>query len=278
MHLNQNSTYNIVTNHEVSTVLSRLSSDEIIDTIKTINSNKYRYYTGMASSSNIVNSYEIYCKNCKLTYPNQSNEIMNTRNETLTDIIDTLLKLYNLSWIAADNTEDIYSIAFYLYDLLIDNFNNYIIGFFIRYTTREKYGISNMLENMGIAVNNKKIKDLSTIYSKSIYNHDEDNKMAYIHSNMDIVLSNIISFDITFEQFIADAYAYYNIPHIGRLITQMVGDVNGTFFNNFIKPYVLIFLPQLVTDIKLNAQSINTIDIASLLKSSEEELENVGEI
>lgn len=278
MHLNQNSTYNIVTNHEVSTVLSRLSSDEIIDTIKTINSNKYRYYTGMAGSSNIVNSYEIYCKNCKLTYPNQSNEIMNTRNETLTDIIDTLLKLYNLSWIAADNTEDIYSIAFYLYDLLIDNFNNYIIGFFIRYTTREKYGISNMLENMGIAVNNKKIKDLSTIYSKSIYNHDEDNKMAYIHSNMDIVLSNIISFDITFEQFIADAYAYYNIPHIGRLITQMVGDVNGTFFNNFIKPYVLIFLPQLVTDIKLNAQSINTIDIASLLKSSEEELENVGEI
>lgn len=278
MHLNQNSTYNIVTNHEVSTVLSRLSSDEIIDTIKTINSNKYRYYTGMAGSSNIVNSYEIYCKNCKLTYPNQSNEIMNTRNETLTDIIDTLLKLYNLSWIAADNTEDIYSIAFYLYDLLIDNFNNYIIGFFIRYTTREKYGISNMLENMGIAINNKKIKDLSTIYSKSIYNHDEDNKMAYIHSNMDIVLSNIISFDITFEQFIADAYAYYNIPHIGRLITQMVGDVNGTFFNNFIKPYVLIFLPQLVTDIKLNAQSINTIDIASLLKSSEEELENVGEI
>lgn len=278
MHLNQNSTYNIVTNHEVSTVLSRLSSDEIIDTIKTINSNKYRYYTGMAGSSNIVNSYEIYCKNCKLTYPDQSNEIMNTRNETLTDIIDTLLKLYNLSWIAADNTEDIYSIAFYLYDLLIDNFNNYIIGFFIRYTTREKYGISNMLENMGIAVNNKKIKDLSTIYSKSIYNHDEDNKMAYIHSNMDIVLSNIISFDITFEQFIADAYAYYNIPHIGRLITQMVGDVNGTFFNNFIKPYVLIFLPQLVTDIKLNAQSINTIDIASLLKSSEEELENVGEI
>lgn len=270
--INSNSTYSVVTNHEVSTVLSRLNSDEIIDTIKTIVANKYKNYPGMVVSSNIVASYEVYCKNCKLTYPDQTNDIMTQRNETLADIIDILLKLHHLQWIAADNTVDIYSIAYYLYDFLVTNFNNYVIGFFIRYITREKDALCAMLETMGISINIKKIKDLSTVYSKTLYN-DSDTKMTFIHANMDIILNSIITFDISFDQFIADAYAYHNLPHIGRFLTQFVSEYDN-FFATIIKPYVIIYLQQLVTDIKLTAQyAVTDMDISSILINHDEESE-----
>lgn len=277
MPINSNSSYTVVTNHEVSTVLSRLSSDEIIDIIKQNIVSKYEYYPGMVVASNMVASYEYYCKNCKLTYPDQTNDIMEKRNETLGDIIDVLLKSHHLNWISPDCTEDIYSIAYYMYDFLVTNFNNYVIGFFIRYITRESSSIASMLENMGINVNAKKVKDLSTIYSKRIYDKDTD-KMAIIHSYMTTVLSNIVSFDITLEQFIADAYAYYNIPHIGRFLLQFIAE-DGFFFSNVIKPYVAAHLYALTTDIKLTAQSaflgINNVDIASIiLKTPQEEVED----
>lgn len=277
MPVNSNSSYAVVTNHEVSTVLSRLSSDEIVDIIQNIISNKYKYYPGMTVASNMVASYEYYCKNCKLTYPDQTNDIMEKRNETLGDIIDVLLKSHHLNWISPDCTEDIYSIAYYMYDFLVTNFNNYVIGFFIRYITRESSAIISMLEGMGVNTNTKKVKDLSTIYSKKIYDKDTD-KMAIIHSYMALVVSNIINFDITLEQFIADAYAYHNIPHIGRFLLQFI-DEDGFFFSEVIKPYVLIHLHALTTDIKLTAQSafmgINNVDIASIiLKTPQEEIED----
>ena len=244
-----NSEYNIISDSEISSILSHFSPEMAFDTIDFILQNKSVYYSPEIAKANIINGYEMMFRQYLEQYPDYNKEFRENRDNLYRAIIDKICTSHNLSY-NIDPGTDIFTLAFYLYQFLISDFSNYIIAFFTRYIIKEKTNIIEMIEAID------KNKNSSTSYSKKIYKGGS-NKLSVIHSNLDIVLENIRGFDISLEDIIN--VVFENDKNLAAMLNSSIID-NGAFYKNFYVSFLNIHFPEMITSIRLQLQPPTSID------------------
>ena len=238
--------YNVVTENEVAVVLSHYNSDFVFSIVD--NAMKRRFLeVPIIAVPNVVGAWEQNFKAIRAQYGAENNEeIMRVRNETYKEIIDDICREFKLSF-TIDDTVDLYSAAYHLYDLFVCKFIENMTTFFANYIYKERASI---YDSLGLA-DKKKNKDSSTIYGKKIY---KDIKLAVINANIDMVVSEICSMDIPFASIISLIYG--NNSELKRYIISIVS-ADSDFMDNVYVPVMNSFIrPDIITSIRFKLQEI----------------------
>lgn len=238
--------YNVVTENEVAVVLSHYNSDFVFSIVD--NAMKRRFLeVPIIAVPNVVGAWEQNFKAIRAQYGAENNEeIMRVRNETYKEIIDDICGEFKLSF-TIDDTIDLYSAAYHLYDLFVCKFIENMTTFFANYIYKERASI---YDSLGLA-DKKKNKDSSTIYGKKIY---KDIKLAVINANIDMVVSEICSVDIPFTSIISLIYG--NNSELKRYIISIVS-ADSDFMDNVYVPVMNSFIrPDIITSIRFKLQEI----------------------
>jgi hypothetical protein len=237
--------YNISSENNLTELLAHFDSGFVLDIIE--DKINMRQYNSMPES-NIVKSFEENFKYMHEKFPGDGENINLVRTNVYTEVIDILCRGFNLNY-ALDDSTDLYSAAYYLYDFLVCNFGSTLVNFFTSFIVNNKNSLYNAL-NLDAY---KKNKDSSTIYNKKIY---VDPKYVTINANLETVLRYIVTIDITLDNIIQTTYIN---PQVVLFLSEIITD-KGDYFKDYYcsllnKPDVL---PVILTDIRLQLQKMNT--------------------
>lgn len=223
--ITNNTEFGIMSDSEITSIISNFSDDMIMDIINKNAENKFRpyqYYVG-----NLISAIENIFKSNAENYPQFFIESSQRRDELYRKILSYICSLHGLSLNINENT-DLYSLTYFLYDFTISRFSINIINFFANYIVNETntlYDYLNLSES-------KKNKDSSTLYSKKVFKNNS--KLAAIHANLEIVIDSICGFDIDMETLISVTTYDKNIT---GLLTSNISEIHNLFRILFV-PYI----------------------------------------
>lgn len=233
-------------NFMLGEILSNFNTSYIVDVVRDSINMRFRpFNTGMPgisafeeSFNRILNDLEDY---------SEKQKILDVREATYSNIIDILCRYYNLSYTPDENI-DTYSVAYYLYDLLVANFTATIINFFTNFVVRNQDMLFNQL--------NVSKEDLNN-YSKKMYNNSH---LSFIHSNLSRVLDNIADIDIT----MADLIEYGCLDQTAMSLLGYTITENGNIFREHFVPYLKNSSSRadLITSVRLALQQFATADMS----------------
>lgn len=219
----------------LAAILSNFETTSIISMIQESNQFKFRPYE--TPMPNIISAFENNFKLILNEFQGSQNTILEVRDATYVECINVICDLFGLDIIQIQYS---YELASILYQLLLCDFTQNLISFFVNYINKEKDSLYMQLEHSVI-----KKKSTSKTYSHKVV---IDSKLAAIHANIDIVLKNIAVQDISFEN-----YLYYITSNeCTNIVLQSVSDSTGMFFKDNIAKYII--------------NDIRFIDIATLVK------------
>lgn len=237
--------YEISNEFNITELLEHFDSNYIFDIIndKLENSD----WGNILIDPNVVVSFEENFKSMTEKYPGDAQNIRDIRTQVYTDIITILCDKFNLQFNIADDTIDLYTAAFYLYDFLVCNRNNIMITFFTSFIVNNKESLSRFLN----LEDYRKSKDSASAYGKRIY---EDQKYGIISANMIKVINHIATLDISLLNIFQSVYTS---PEVIAFMDNMVAD-KGNFFKDH---YCSILeqpeiLPIVITNIRLSLQKL----------------------
>ena len=251
-----NTDMTVTHDNELAYVLSKFNSDFIYTTVNESINSKLRTYN--APLPNLVISFETMLKQVLADYPEMSQQVSEVRVDVYEQIIKLLCNRYQLIFNDYDQF-DIYTSAMYMYSLLVSDFQQNLINFFINFILKEKSSIYEML-NLTEA---RKGKDSSTIYAKKVFKNP---KLAVISANLDLVINSIINtFNLDFNTYLDLVYTGENkivARHLASVLTPST---------DFIKEYIggcfrTEFAPILITNIRLALQQ--QMEAADLLENT----------
>jgi hypothetical protein len=153
----------ISTDYGIATILGNFSDDFIEDTIKESLSYRFRPY-GLRSPNypEIFNSQLQNVKDHSVGYDEQ---IEDKRLEVFQTIIDIISAYYNFRESEDIPDEQIYSVAYIMYQLFVSEFTERMLNFFTQYIINNIDNISRYLSTM-----DNVRKSSKTSYAKKIYN------------------------------------------------------------------------------------------------------------
>lgn len=242
-----NTDFAILTDSEISSILSYFSEDMTFDIIDNALSNTYRPYA--PTLANIVEAYEQNFKINMERYQGLSAELKDKRDDLYNAIIKKVLNHYGLQYVEQPNI-DTYTMAYYVYKFLVSEFSANVLYFFVAYIDKEKTSIANII-NMDEL---RKNKDSSSVYSKKVITGPGSSKMQVIHANLDLVLDAMGGFDVTIYDIINTLYSYGGI---NTLLTNSIVDT-GDFFKTFYMNYINTYKAESITKIRLGLQPVPT--------------------
>ena len=237
---------NVNTDNMLSAILGNFDTNYIVDIVRDSINMRFRpFNTGMPgviafeqNFNQIINNLEDY---------SQKQRTMEVRERTYQEIINVICQYYNLTYNPDDNINT-YSVAYYLYDLLVSNFSATIINFFTNYIVRNQDALFEQLAATKESLNN---------YSKKIYSNSH---LSFIHSNLSKVMDNIGDLDIT----MSDLIRYGSDDQTSQsLLGSTIIENNNIFrdhFVSFLKNYSS--RSELITCVKLALQQYATADMA----------------
>lgn len=242
--------YNITSENEIAIILSRFNSNYIFDVIKDTIQNRFSNYNYL-TNPNVVSAFEQNFKDLQARYPSDAQNIAYVRQETYKEIINILCKEYSLQF--NDNGEtDYFTLALYLYDFLVANFNRYLTLFFANYIYKEKNNLYDFLSMESM----KKNKDTSTIYNKKVY---KDIKLAVLNANLLTVVASMSQFDISFENILMSCCGNKIIVNG---ILNYIQPIDDFYKNSYCKVFQTDFQPVVLTNIRLEIQKMISPDMA----------------
>lgn len=238
--------FNIVTENELAEVLSHYNSEYVFSIVDEAMKSRF-LGVPIAAMPNVVGAWEQNFKAIIAQYGSEAHEeVYRVRNETYREIIDTICKEFGLNF-TIDDTVDIYSAAFHLYNLLVCNFMSNMTYFFASYIYKERAALYETLNLAEL----KKNKDSSTIYGKKIY---KDIKLAVINANIDMVVTAVCGMDIPFYSIISIICG--NNSELKRYFLSIIS-ANPEFYE---KAYVSVLnsdiRPEVITSIRFKLQEI----------------------
>lgn len=231
---------------ELSQVLSHYNTEYVLDVLKTMMDARHTPGSIMAPQPNLVAAWETNFKELQVyyNYKEFQDRISEVRRITYTEIIEAICREFHLNF-TIDDTVDIYSAAYYLYEFFVANFNQNIIQFISSYIFRER---NSLYESLNLAAARKN-KDTSTIYGKRIY---KDIKLVTINANIDDVVSAICAFDIDMSSIMLSIYPKDKATYMMSLVSP-----KDDFFKNFYASILQSAIkPILLTEIRFNLQRI----------------------
>ena len=238
--------FNVMTENALAEVLSHYNSEFIFSIVNEAMKSRFTQVP-IASIPNAVGAWEQNFKAIIANYGSDNNErILTVRNDTYDEIIQAICKEFNLNF-TIDDSVDKYSAAFYLYDLLVCNFIENLTIFFANFIYKER---ASLYDSLGLS-ELKKNKDSSTIYGKKVY---KDIKLAVISANIDMVITQICSMDIPFQNVISTICG--NNSDSKRYFLSIISD-NGNFFNHaYVSVLQSDIRPDIITHIRFKLQEL----------------------
>lgn len=238
--------YNIATENELAEVLSHYSSEFVFSIIDKSMSNRFLTVPSVAIP-NVVGAWEQNFKAIIAQYGSDSTmEVARVRSETYREIIDAICKEFNLNF-TIDDSVDLYSAAYQLYDLFVCNFAESLTTFFANFIYRER---SSLYDSLGLT-DMKKNKDSSTIYGKKIY---KDIKLAIINANIDMVIREVCAMEFPFHAIISLICG--NASELKKYILTIVSADNTFFQNAYVTALNSDIRAELITAIRIKLQKL----------------------
>ena len=237
--------YNISSENNLTELLAHFDSDFVLNIIEDKISN--RVYVPI-QQANIICSFEKNFETMREMFPGDGENINSVRTRVYTDVITMLCTGFNLNFMVDEST-DLYTLAYYLYEFLVSDSGPIMINFFASFIINNKDSLYNSLN----LETTRKSKDSSTIYNKRIF---DDPKYVSISANLEKVLNHIITIDISLDNIIQSTYAN---PKIINLLAESISD-KGNYFEQY---YCSLLkrpdeLPVILTDIRLLLQKLLT--------------------
>ena len=250
--------YEIVNEYNVRDILAHFDSNYIFDILE----DKLEHISFATSQieSNIVAAFEENFKAMNNQFPGDSQNIRNIREQVYRDIIRILTTKFNLKFNEMDDTIDLYTAAYYLYDFVVCHRNIIMVNFFTAFIINNKESLCSTLNMEDF----RKGKDSAAAYSKRVY---QDHKFAIISANMPTVINYISNLDVTLLNIFQSTYKDINLV---QFLDNAFAD-KGNFFKDFYCNILNIpeELPIIITNIRLALQShvgnISNSDIEEFL-------------
>lgn len=252
--------FSVATENELSEVLSHYSSEFIYSILEKAMKSRFE---GMpiVAMPNVVGAWEQNFKAIIAQYGEGStSEVYRVRNETYKEIINTICKEFSL-YFTIDDSVDLYSAAFHLYDLFVSRFTDNMTIFFANYIFKERAAIYDSLNLADL----KKNKDSSTIYGKKVF---KDIKLAIINANIDMVISQISAMDFPFHTVIMSIYGANS--EMARYILTIVSADNDFFDRTYLRILNSDIRPEVITNIRFKLQELAKINDQMGESTSEE--------
>ena len=232
--------YQITSEYNIAELLSHFDSNYIFDVLEDKLQNIS--FASSLNEANIVESFESNFKAMNEKFPGDSQNIRTIREQVYRDIIRILTEKFNLQFNTVDDTIDLYTAAYYLYDFTVCNRNKIMINFFTAFIVNNKDSLSMNLN----AQDFRKNKDSAAAYGKRIY---EDKKFGIISANMNTVINYISELDIKLVNIFQSTYKDIRLVNF---LDNAFAD-KGNFFKDF---YCSVLhrpedLPIVITDIRL---------------------------
>ena len=240
---------NVNVDNQLAEVLSHFSYDYIASVIDESLQNRLRLYDMPAP--NIIGGYEITFQKLSDGFSSNSDEIIRTRLDTYKNIIDKICNFYDLEF--SDESEmDYYLVAYYLYDFLISNFTQGLVKFYTLYIINERNSLYLNTElDKKVSDMKKSESDGAFKYSKRLF---QDPKLAAIHSNIEYVIYNMATFDISIYDILNTVYLNRDcVQYISGAVTDR-GNFFRTHYNSFLQDPK--YNASLIIAIKLELQNL----------------------
>lgn len=242
MSLHTNSDYEIISNAEVSSVISKYSPDMIDMSLDEIL--KRKNAPSISPMANIIESYETNLKIDMAAYPQFQNDMLERRTELYTHIMDKICDAHGLSYTLPYNV-DIYTVANYMYHFLVSGYYRSCISFFANFLTREAKSISAMV-NKPINLNG----NTTHSYIVNRYeNKTKDDSIAIIHLNLHEVLKTIHTLDIPLASIIQLAWANSPLAEMANMLSTILTD-KFNFYHIYLST-IDANMAEAITDIRL---------------------------
>lgn len=264
--------YNISTENELAEVLSHYNSEFVFSIIDKSMSSRFLTVPSVAMP-NVVGAWEQNFKAINAQYGSDSTiEVARVRSETYREIIDAICKEFNLNF-TIDDSVDLYSAAYQLYDLFVCNFAESLSTFFANFIYRER---SSLYDSLGLA-DMKKNKDSSTIYGKKIY---KDIKLAIINANIDMVIREVCAMEFPFHAIISLICG--NTSDLKKYILTIVSADNTFFQKAYVTALNSDIRAELITAIRIKLQKLalsheQIVDASELNVITQSAIENPAE-
>lgn len=246
--LTNNKEFEIQANNQLSSILGFFDTDNILGLAEDVINQMFDRFD-LASRPNMVSSIETNFKTLKAEYSdhwdeNERTEFYETKFTLYSSIIKMIASKYNLVINQLDTLDlnQLYSLAYYMYDFFVSRFDYYLVSFFTRFLQDEKEDLYNSFNLDSV----KKNKDTSTIYGKMIFNQDE--KLSVISANIPVIIPSLSYLDIQDEKILQ--YVYPNNPYVVSLFTTYLSP-QISYFNIFTS---LLNNERLKTDIMIQVR------------------------
>lgn len=243
--------YNIVAEGEVAVLLSNFDTNFIIGSTSDMVSQVKENFT-LEPKANYVSGLEVVFKDMLNTYPADRENIINVRNTTYLEIIDTICNKSGIKVLYDVSSVDLFTLSKYLFDLTVSNYHINVFDFLYNFIITQKDFIYSTL-NLDTM---RKSKDISTVYNRQLYS---DSKLAIINANLEYCLKFITSMDFSIDQVLG--YMYHNKEqYVGKYLSNYL-DPSINLYDLLIEPMIknpYTYGP-LVTTIKLEIQKNNIV-------------------
>lgn len=212
--------YRINNEYNISEILAHFGSEYAMHALE--DKLEHIDYTSSLIEPNFVGAYESNFKLMEEEYPGDSQNIRSVREEVYREIIRLLCDKFNLSFNTVDDTINLYTAAYYLYDFLVCNRNNIMVNFFTAFIVNNKDLVYGILTSEDI----KKNKDSSSAYSKRVY---ADPKYIAISANIPKIINYISTFDIQLSNIFQSTYIDLRLV---QFLDNAFAD-KGNFFKDY---------------------------------------------
>lgn len=234
--------YNMIAEGEIAQILSKFSTEYIMDVIDSNIRNRFSYNPAL-SNPNIINSYEMNFKGMLSSFPNDADNIMSIRQDTYLTIINKICSSFNLQYIG--DQPDCYTLAYNLYDLFVSGYSRNIINFFARYIYIHG---NEIYHNMGLD-KYRKSKDSTTNYMRKVLDDSRNIEAAVYIARIKDVIYYISGFDIDFYTFLS-----FNYPkEVCDFLYSNIAPMGNIFKDEFCN---VLNSPSILTEIRISIQNL----------------------
>jgi len=239
---------NVNTDNLLAEALANFNTSYIVDVVRNSINIRFRPYNTPLPT---LNSVEMNFQNLLQSFTDRDHQsqIYEVRRRTYDEIIYTVCQYYQLQYTPNDDVDN-YTVAYFLYNVLVSSFTDTFIGFYVNYIFDHQDDII-----QGFHLQDS--KEAYDTYSKKIYG--SASKLGLIHSQIGKVIDGISSLDIRFE----DILKYGSgDPQAILTIMNTIVDTGDIFRLRFV-PYLMDIgcRTDIITNVKLALQKFATADI-----------------
>ena len=241
----ENYVNSIDTDMAIGSILSNFETPWIMHTVNDSLNMKFRPFA--EPMPNFVDIVNRQLDSVLYNAPDFRDKIEETKIETNKEIIDAICTYYNLTFtqpIEEIHPVELFGISHTMYEIFISRFTDYMVDFFIMYIIKNVDSIYSYLMADG-TIRKPKEKDLQG-------RNFIDSRFYVIHNNLNRIVLNMISYDITLE----DLLSFFLQPSIAYRMINILQD-NGDIYKNHYASYLQDnrYMADLLTVIKLRMQA-----------------------